>query len=135
MIITRKSGLLLLLVAVAAAADGQTAGKPAAIRSVFVLPSGPQEGRDPFFPESIRPYESAVAKHPVVLDTTLTVRGFSGTPGNRMVIINNHTFAAGDEGDVITAGGRVHVRCLEITDDSVVVEVNDHTQKLKFSTE
>ena len=31
------------------------------VRSVFAIPASPRDGRDPFFPESTRPYEEAVA--------------------------------------------------------------------------
>jgi hypothetical protein len=140
MIIPRKHVLLIALAAASATALGQPAENPAgntaSVRSVFVLPTNPQEGRDPFYPESTRPYANAVAAHVVApIVNTLTVRGFSGTPGNRMVIINNHSFGVGDEGDVLTAGGRVHVRCLEINDNSVVIEANNQRRQLSFSTQ
>lgn len=137
MIISWKQGLLIALAAANATVLGQPAinpaDKPVAIHSTFVMPSNPQEGRDPFYPDSIRPYANAMAH--VVPITTLTIRGFSGTPENRMVIINNHTFGVGDEGDVLTPGGRVHVRCLEINADNVVIEANNQRRELSFSTQ
>ena len=103
-------------------------------RSVFILPSSPKEGRDPFFPDSNRPYEIAAAAKPVVADvSSLEVRGFSGELANRLVIINNHTFAVGDEGDVITSAGRIHLRCIEIRTNSVVIEVGDQRHELFYS--
>jgi hypothetical protein len=62
--------------------------------------------------------------------SALTVKGFSGTPGHRFVIINNHTFGVGDEGDVITPSGRVHVRCTEVHSDYVAIEVNGQRREL-----
>jgi len=62
--------------------------------------------------------------------TALTLKGISGAPDHRLVIINNHTFAAGDEGDVITEQGRIHVRCVEIKPHAVVVEVSGHYHEL-----
>lgn len=104
------------------------------VRSVFILPLNPQEGRDPFFPDSTRPYETAAAASPRTADiTSLVVKGFSGTLGHRLVIINNHTFAAGDEGDVTTSTGRVHLRCIEIETDAVIVEVDGQYHKLLYS--
>ena len=47
-----------------------------------------------------------------------------------MVIINNHTFALGDEGDVQTTSGRVHIRLAEIRATSVVIEVNGSRREL-----
>jgi hypothetical protein len=138
MIISWKQGLLIALAAANATVLGQPAknptDKPVAVHSTFVMPSNPQEGRDPFYPESIRPYANAMASH-VAPITTLAIKGFSGTPENRMVIINNHSFGVGDEGDVLTPGGRVHVHCLEINADSVVIEANNQRRTLNFSTQ
>jgi hypothetical protein len=101
-------------------------------KSIFILPSSPSEGRDPFFPNSMRPYEEAMSKRPVEL-TSLEIKGFSEIAGHRYVIINNHTFGAGDEGDVITPQGRIHIRCLEVGPDSVLVESGGARHLLKFS--
>jgi len=102
-------------------------------RSIFILPSDPREGRDPFFPDSTRPYKIAVAANPRAADvTSLVVKGFSGSMDRRLVIINNHTFAAGDEGDVVTPGGRIHLSCLEIKTNSVVIEVGGQRHELFY---
>jgi len=102
------------------------------IMSIFIMPTGPSEGRDPFFPNSTRPYEESISKRPVEL-TSLEIKGFSEINGRRYVIINNHTFAAGEEGDVITAEGRIHIRCLTVGTDSVLVESAGARHLLKFS--
>ncbi|HUA69371.1 MAG TPA: hypothetical protein VMA13_12550 [Candidatus Saccharimonadales bacterium] len=103
------------------------------IRSVFIMPANPGEGRDPFFPDSVRPYENAAAATPKTADiTSLVLRGFSGTVDHRLVIINNHTFAVGDEGDVITSTGRIHLRCVEIGADNVIVEIGGQYHKLSY---
>src|ERR1017187_7859978 len=67
-------------------------------KSIFVMPSKPQEGCDPFFPNSMRPYAEAtvVINHSAAVGS-LELRGFSGDPSHHLVIINNHTFAEGDE--------------------------------------
>jgi hypothetical protein len=104
------------------------------VRSVFVIPSNSKEGRDPFFPDSDRPYEIAAAANPQAGKTTsLVVKGFSGLPNHRLVIINNHTFAAGDEGNVITPSGRIHLRCVEIKINSVVIETGGQLHELIYS--
>lgn len=101
--------------------------------STFTQPTGPREGRDPFFPESTRVFESNVAVTSASQSaTTLAVKGFSIVGGRPMVIINNHTFMSGDEGDVLSAGARVHVRCLEIRAGTVVVEVNGARREIHF---
>jgi hypothetical protein len=102
-------------------------------RSIFILPSSPSEGRDPFFPDSTRPYKVAVAANPRVVDVnSLVVKGFSGSVDHRLVIINNHTFAAGDEGDVVTPAGRIHLSCIEIRTNSVVIEVGGQRHELFY---
>jgi hypothetical protein len=132
----KNSLLLLLLLAGVRPACGQLAtnapASPGPIRSVFAQPASPSEGRDPFFPESQRPYQSTVVATHAVEITVLTIKGISGMPGHRMAIINNHTFGAGDEGDVLTSNGRVHVRCVEIRADTVMVEVNGQKSELHF---
>jgi hypothetical protein len=100
-------------------------------RSVFILPTNPNEGRDPFYPNSLRPYQDFAPKRAVDL-TALQIKGFSVIAGHRYVIINNHTFGEGDEGDVITPGGRVHIRCLTLGTDTVLVESNGSRHLLRF---
>lgn len=109
--------------------------KPVPARSVFTMPANPREGRDPFFPESTRPYEETMPQTNNLASTakTLVIRGSSGIGDHAMVIINNHTFAVGDEGDVTTAGGRVHLRLVEIRKDAAVVEVNGTRRELSIN--
>src|SRR3954453_19286067 len=80
--------------------------------STFLMPRSPQEGRDPFFPTSMRPYATAT----VVASTNflgpmvavdLRLKGFSGPPERRLAIINNHTFEAGEEADVMSGNNKV----------------------------
>lgn len=104
--------------------------KPAPVRSVFVMPTSAREGRDPFFPESTRPYEDSAASKRTVDANAFAVKGISWEHGRPMVIINNHTFALGDEGDVLTANGRMHIRLAEIKRDVVVIEVNGARREL-----
>jgi len=122
------------MVQVVYAAPAAQPDKTNVMHSMFILPANPKEGRDPFFPDSPRPYEAAAAANPRVADiTSLALRGFSGPLDHRLVIINNHTFAAGDEGDVITSVGRIHLRCVEIKTNSVVIEVGGQSHELFFS--
>jgi hypothetical protein len=104
---------------------------PQPIRSVFIIPAKPQEGRDPFFPDSMRLYKTVTPTQATII-ANLSVKGFSGTPGNWTVIINNHSFGVGDEGDVIDGTGRVHVHCLEIAPGRVIIEANGQRRELNF---
>jgi hypothetical protein len=102
-------------------------------KSIFVMPSKPQEGCDPFFPNSMRPYADAVVvnNHSAAV-ASLELRGFSGDSFHHLVIINNHTFAEGDELDVITSAGRVRVRCIEIKSNSAILEADGQRVELSM---
>jgi hypothetical protein len=127
----------LLIVGASFSAFGQITNLSAIAKpviSVFVQPANAREGHDPFFPESSRPYESAVLTTHTIEFTSLSVKGFSSVAGHEFVIINNHTFGLGDEGDVITSGGRVHIRCLEIRPNSVLIEINGQQHELNLNS-
>lgn len=97
------------------------------------MPAGVRDGRDPFFPESLRPYEAAVSANHSIESTAFSIKGISVQGGHSMAIINNHTFAVGDEGNVRTANGEVHLRCVEIRADVVVIEINGTRRELTVS--
>jgi hypothetical protein len=104
-------------------------------RSIFNLPANPQEGRDPFFPNSLRPYVTAAANAPVRQTrdlSALVLQGISGPPDQRLVIINGVTFAVGDEAEVRTPQGRIHIRCLEIKDKSALIEADGQRHELYY---
>jgi hypothetical protein len=103
-------------------------------RSVFNLPTNPREGRDPFFPSSLRPYVTAVAPGAVPTSdlSSLFIQGSSGDPEHRLVIINNVTFGVGDDAEVSTSQGRVRIHCLEITGDMVVIEAGGQRRILHY---
>jgi hypothetical protein len=127
--------LVPIFLAIPLAGGAETAkapSKPAPKLSVFVMPSNAKEGRDPFFPESTRIYESAVATSHVIEVNTLAIKGYSIVNGNPIVIINNHSFMIGDEGDVLVPGGRVHVRCIDIKPTLAIVEVNGQIHDLHY---
>ena len=106
-----------------------------ASRSAFVIPTNPQQGRDPFFPNSTRPYESAPTGNKNIGDvTSLVLKGISGSPDHRLAIINSHTFGVGDEQDLVTTHGRIHIHCVEIKANSVVIESGGQNYELKYAT-
>jgi hypothetical protein len=104
-----------------------------ASHSTFIIPTSAKEGRDPFYPESSRPYTLPTEHSQRVEMSALTLKGFSGSPEHRLAIINNHTFAVGDEGDVATSIGHLHLRCIEIKTRSVVIEADGHRFELTFN--
>jgi hypothetical protein len=89
-------------------------------------------GKDPFFPRSARRVIEVSSAPEDQAATALVLQGFSGSANRRFAIINNHTFAAGEEGEVVTTAGRIKVRCESIRNDIAVVLVGSSTQKVEL---
>ena len=108
-------------------------------RSVFVYPKNATQGRDPFFTSSTRVYENnpdnqSKSRGPSLTD--LTLKSIMGNSPHVLAVINNHTFAPGDEEDVITTTGRrLRIRCVDIDPKAmtVTVEAGGATVTLSFS--
>jgi len=111
---------------------GSTLAKPgtaAVPKSVFA--DDPAKGKDPFFPDSIRrkealpPVTSPTNAMPesATLFSHLQLKGISGSRDRRLAIINTATLAVGETADIRCAGRAVKVRCREIRESSVVVEI------------
>ena len=120
-------------------AAAKTEEKDILPKSLFVMPRNPNEGKDPFFPLSIRVYNipppvvaPATNTTPVLVSYELKVNGVSGTAENRLAIINNKTFAVGDEAEVPTAAGRVRIKLLEIKGDVIWVQVGSERRALQM---
>jgi hypothetical protein len=125
---------LLAAVVLPIAANGEPPVAPQPVlRSIFNQPTSPKDGRDPFFPSSMRLFASMVVPASKSKDlSSLVIRGKSGTTDHPLVIINEVTFAEGDERDVITPDGRIHIHCLQIIGDLVVIEANGQRHQLRF---
>jgi hypothetical protein len=108
-------------------------------QSVFVYPNNPSEGRDPFFPGSTRVYDTNPAKLSQAPSLTeLVLKSILGTPPRIFAIINNHTFASGDDEDVTTKSGqRLHIRCVGINPKAgtATVEANGVSEVLRLSAQ
>ena len=109
--------------------------KQEAPQSVFVIPNNPNEGRDPFFPQSTRhngeSSKTDVASTPAPVATgSLTLKSIVGG----LAIINNHSFAPGEEGDVLVSNGqRQHIRLMEIKPKTQSVVVNVGSQSIELT--
>jgi hypothetical protein len=117
-------GLALVLQAAPTQAGASAQAPETAVSpSVFVMPNTPQDGRDPFFPRSMRPYAHPIipTNAPVII-ADLRLNGISGSAERRLAIINNRTFGVGEEGEVPSGSERVRIRCLEIKGDAVVIQ-------------
>lgn len=105
--------------------------------SVFNMPTGAAEGRDPFFPASMRVFTTNPenqTRGPALTD--LTLKSILGTPPHVFAIINNHTFATGDEGDITTKSGqRLHIHCVDINlkAGTAIVEADNASEVLHLS--
>ncbi len=122
-----------------AAAPVAPVAKPAApevvARSTFLIPTNPKDGRDPFFPNSTRLYETVSAEaQPHVADvSSLVLKGISGPPDHRLAIINKRTLGVGDEANLVTPQGPIHIRCVDIKESSVVIESAGQRHELKYA--
>lgn len=81
--------------------------------------------RNPFFPKTKKketPGAPALTAPPPPKHE-ISLKGFGGTPGARLVMINNQSMAEGESGRVRTPQGTVTVQVLQIKERSAVVQV------------
>ena len=63
-----------------------------------------------------------------VAPTNLVLKSITGTPKRRFAMINGTTLAVNDSAKIPLASGKVSVRCVEIRDNSVVVQIAGENQ-------
>ncbi len=90
------------------------------------------KGRDPFYPHSNRQSMAPSENGETAPTIILALKGISGSANRKFAIINDHTFSSGEEGEVVTAGGRVRIRCLEIHADHAIVTIGNNTEKIEL---
>jgi hypothetical protein len=102
-------------------------------QSVFVTPSQPSEGRNPFFPQSaVRVVAVRVNKENPIESFTFVLNGITSPP-RRTAMINGRTFEIGEEGEVkLPAGGKMLIKCEEIKADSAVINVGGQRRELRL---
>lgn len=106
--------------------------------SVFTMPTGPKEGKDPFYPKSDRPWRDAKPAAPQQLAPVtpqtleLKLSGISGTPEHRLAIINGKTFEQGEESEVRVGTARINIHVLKIEADTATVQVGTQQQVLRL---
>jgi hypothetical protein len=121
--------------AATSAVTNSAPAEPELPKSVFNIPATPQEGKDPFYPSSLRLFANLTVtptNRPTAIPVELQLKALSGVAGRRLAIINNSTFSPGEEGEVTTNVGRVRIVCVEIKDDSVVVLVGGQQRVLRL---
>ena len=113
---------------------------PVLVKSVFV--DDPHSGIDPFFPQSRRRLEvfqqrtiaTNIVQQPVEKLNLLTLKGISGTKNHRLALINSSTVGVGELAEIRCGPQIVKVRCREIRDRSVIIELEGlgETRELKL---
>lgn len=63
---------------------------------------------------------------------TLTLRGISGTPNRRFALINDRTLTKDEVAKVRVGNTNVTVRCLDISQDSVILQLNGSQEKTEL---
>ncbi len=103
--------------------------EPEIPHSVFTSPANPKEGKDPFFPTSMRPFTTRTSAPKPTIDASALA--LNGIIPRVSVMINGKTFYKGDEADVKDAtGGRIHVKCIEVKEDSALIDAGGERREL-----
>ena len=114
-----------------AAPSGARLAPPVVVRSVFI--DEPRTGKDPFFPNSTRRAPAAEvavtnAPPPSTLFSQLSLKGISGVRGQRFALINSATVGVGEKAEIRAGSQSVKIRCREIRDASVLIELVGGTE-------
>lgn len=111
-------------------------------KSVFTNEIG--KGRDPFFPDSQRRQikKTAPKKNtkevnnggPVVdsAKPDLSLFEVKGIIGGSIALINGRTFEKGESAKVKTKNGEIEIDCIEVTRDSVEIQIKGYTGRHKL---
>ena len=113
-----------------AAAAAAAPQEPQQFKSVFV--DRPNFGRDPFFPNSPRRGKLVqdVVVEPTANFNNIVLKGISGSAEKRLAILNNKTFAAGEDGELRIGGHPTKIKIVEVREKSVVISINGVTREL-----
>jgi hypothetical protein len=97
-----------------------TVGVP---RSVFVVPTSPKQGRNPFFPRSGFHGPATEPKPQPVPTSAIVLNGLTSPP-RASAMINGRTFETGESGQIkLPNGTKVQVKCLEIRPPDAAVAI------------
>ena len=109
---------------------------PGAPQSEF--DSQPGSGKDPFFPNStrLRPRPAVRVTDPALLTSGvpdfIVLKGLAVMNQRKLAIINNYTVEAGEEFPLKVSGRTLKVKCVEIKESSVIINVNGSTKELQL---
>lgn len=141
---TRRLALVLALPCSCGLAVGAAAPAPAASaapaakadlaeipKSVFVVPTNPKEGRNPFFPYAPQPTVVPKSGGGIFPTDGFLLNGITSPP-KRTAMINGRTFEAGETGEVKVNGLKVLIKCEEIRDDSAIINIDGQRRELRL---
>lgn len=101
---------------------------PVAVFDLYAKPT-----KDPFFPLSMRQAVAATNNPSAVFSVSeFTLKGLSGSTGNRLALVNNRTLAEGESAEVTTASGKVKIHCVEIKENSVLIRVASQREPVEI---
>lgn len=102
-------------------------------KSVFEDPLGKRGYTDPFFPKVavVAVTNETVLTPPPKQECRMNLNGFSVSRGQKLVMINNATFASGEAASIKCADQdkRIKIKVLEIKETSVVIQLQDTNEK------
>lgn len=104
-------------------------------QSIFVIPSNPKEGRNPFFPNSTFgvPLPPQVKPSIIPVDINSFVLNGITSPPKRTAMINGRTFEVGEEGEVrLPSGGKELIKCEDIGPDWAIISSKGQRRELRF---
>ena len=103
--------------------------------SIFVIPSQPNEGRNPFYPQSSTGFQAApIGKpHENTFDSSSFVLNGITSPPRRTAMINGRTFEPGESGEVkLPNGSKALIKCEQIGNESAVILINGQRKEVRL---
>ena len=128
----RRAAVLVALAgvcAVAIADDEAASNQGGTVRPRSKFEDNPHSGKDPFYPNSIRRRQMLVraaatnTPPPVSVGELVALKGISGSKSQPLALINTTTVGLGEATDIKCGNQAIKLRCLEIRDRSVLVEI------------
>jgi hypothetical protein len=100
-------------------------------KSVFAIPATIKDGRNPFFPYAPQPKPVPAPGPSQVITEGFILNGITSPP-KRTAMINGRTFEVGESAEVRVGGSKVLIKCEDIRDSSVIINVGGQSRELRF---
>ncbi len=97
---------------------------------MFVIPSSPKDGRNPFFPQSR--IDAPKPKDAPADFSGIVLNGITSPP-KRTAMINGRTFEQGESAEIKFSNGvKLLIKCEEIRTDSAIISVEGQRRELRL---